>query len=265
MDLSSNFTSFEGRSSRQMDAGPSDTTPYRIVGQIYNTATGKNFYNEAKKYDRGKWEDKYIDREFALSIADEIILAESDWIAARESTTIEAEQAKKAPTEQKINEAINKLDKIEHGHGIFGKLRKYYHQNIRIREYNDLRNLAHSLPRATEAEKSTIIANSNLQKALEKAYDFDPHGHLYRHTRQGDRDALNSEYNDRFFDKTRQEIIDRAIELRRKLEEKGIINYIGILSYPKRKAHEEALEKIEEEKEWERFNNDLNAKRKQKK
>ena len=129
LDLSSNFTSAEGKSSRvasyDMDGhikvhnrGYSGEDR-RIVGQIYETATGKKFNDERRKYRDGKWEDKYVDRELALSMADDIISAESDWRAAGESTTIEAEQAEKAVLEQERNKAKSKLDKIEHGLSIY--------------------------------------------------------------------------------------------------------------------------------------------------
>lgn len=236
LDLSSNFTSAEGKSSRvasyDMDGhikvhnrGYSGEDR-RIVGQIYETATGKKFNDERRKYRDGKWEDKYVDRELALSMADDIISAESDWRAAGESTTIEAEQAEKAVLEQERNKAKSKLDKIEHG--LFGGLKKAFYINFRNKEYNRIYSLANRQPQ-TKAEKATAKADSRMRKALESAYSEDyGYGHhelSYEHTSRDDgyADKVNSEYNDRFFDKARQEKIDRAVELRRRLEADKII------------------------------------------
>lgn len=239
MDLSSNFTSAEGKSSRAAEYDAKGNLQVynngysgkesRIVGQIYETATGKNFHDEESNgnYKDG-WQDKYVDRELALGMADDIISAESDWRAAGESTTIEAEQSEKATLEQEKTEAKNKLDKIEHG--IFGKLKKAFYVNFRNKEYNRLYNLANRQPQ-TKAEQSASRANAKLQKALEAAYSEDyGYGHhrlSYEHTsRDGSySDKINGEYNDKFFDKARKEKIDRAVELRRKLEAEKIVKY----------------------------------------
>lgn len=236
MDLSSNFTSAEGKSSRvasydkhgniQIQHRGYSGEDRRIVGQIYETATGKKFRSEREKFSDGKWEDKYVDRELALGMADDIISAESDWRAVGESTTIEAEQAERAALEQERSKARSKLNKIEHG--IFGKIKKASYVNLRNKEYNRLYNLANHQPQ-TQAEQNTSKANTRLQKALEAAYSED---YGYGHHRLSDEhasrdrnysDEINSEYNDKFFNKTRKEKIDRAVELRRKLEAEKII------------------------------------------
>lgn len=238
MDLSANFTSAEGKSSRvasydkdgniQVHNRGYSGEDKRIVGQVYEVATGKKVREERGKFNDGKWEDKYLDRELALGMADDIISAESDWRAAGESTTVEAEQSEKAILEQERTEAKSKLDKIEHG--IFGKLKKAFYVNFRNKEYNRLYNLANRQPQ-TKAEQSASKANTKLQKALEAAYSEDyGYGHhklSYEHTsRDGSySDKINSEYNDKFFDKARKEKIDRAVELRRKLESEKIVKY----------------------------------------
>lgn len=236
MDLSANFTSAEGKSSRVASYDKNGNVQVhnrgysgedrRIVGQIYETATGKKFREERSKFNDGKWEDKYLDRELALGMADDIISAESDWRAAGESTTIEAEQSEKNTLEQEKSEAKIKLDKIEHG--IFGKLKKAFYVNFRNKEYSRLHNLANRQSQ-TKAEQNASRANAKLQKALEAAYSEDyGYGHhklSYEHTSR-DRsysDKINSEYNNKFFDKAKKEKIDRAIELRRKLEAEGIV------------------------------------------
>ena len=231
MDLSANFTSAEGKTSRaaEYDARGNlmvynngySGKERRIVGQIYETATGKKFKDEELKgnYKDG-WKDKYIDRELALGMADDIISAELSWRTAGESTTIEAEKAEKATLEQERDEAKHKLAKIEHG--IFGKIKKAFYTNFRSKEYSRLYNLANLQPK-TKAEQRTKEANARLQKALEAAYSEDyGYGHHnlnYDHT-YGDgayAGKINSEYNDKFFDKARQEKIDRAVELRKKI------------------------------------------------
>lgn len=236
MDLSVDFTSAEGKSSRAATYNKDGSLQIvnrgysgrerRIVGQLYETATGKDFREEERKFDgaapdSGKWEDKYIDRELALGMADDIIAAESEWRNVGESTTIEAEQAEKADLERKKEQARKKLDKIERG--IFGKLRKAFYVNFRNKEYNEIYNTAHSQPQTT-AEKNAARANAKLQKALEEAYSEDyGYGHhrlSYEHTsRDGTyADKINGEYNDKFFDTKKKEKIDRAIALRRKLQ-----------------------------------------------
>ena len=237
LDLSANFTSAEGKSSRAAEydaegnlhvynngySGKSD----RIVGQLYETATGKNFRDEERKSNyRDGWEDNYIDRELTLGMADDIIAAESSWRAAGESTTPEAEQAEKAVLEQERAEAKSKLDKIEHG--IFGKLKKAFYVNFRNKKYNQIYSLANREPQ-TAAEQYTEWANAKLQSALEAAYSEDyGYGHhklSYAHTSRDNTytDKINSEYNDKFFSQDRQAKIDRAVELRRKLRAEEII------------------------------------------
>lgn len=237
MDFSSDFTSAEGKSSRPAEYDKNGNLQIggrgysgkerRIVGQLYETATGKKFEDEERlKSIDNKWQDEYIDREFSLSMADDIISAESAWRAAGESTTQEAEAAEKAAIEQESASAKAKLEKIERGP--FGKLKKAFFVNFRKKEYYKLYNLAHH-PRQTQAEEATKEANSRLQKSLEAAYSEDyGYGHhklSYEHTRHNGSyaDKINSEYNDRFFDKAKKAKIDRAIELRRRLQSEGII------------------------------------------
>lgn len=238
MDLSANFTSAEGKSSRvatydkdgnlQVHNRGYSGEDRRIVGQVYETATGKKFRDERGHFEDGKWDDKYIDRELALGMADDIISAESDWRAAGESTTIEAEQSEKATLEQEQAEAKGKLEKIEHG--IFGKLKKAFYVNFRNKEYNRLYNLANRQPQ-TKAEQNASKANTRLQKALEAAYSEDyGYGHhklSYEHTsRDGSySDKINGEYNDKFFNEARKKKIDRAVELRRKLQSEKVVKY----------------------------------------
>lgn len=244
MDLSSNFTSAEGKSSRAANYDKngniiSGNTAYsggekRIVGQIYETATGKNYRNEKAHSntmdDNGvrKWDDKYVDRELSISMADNIISAESDWRAVGESTNIEAEQQEKATIEREKAEAKAKLDKLEHG--VFGKLKKALFKSFRGKEYDRLYNTANRKVQ-TSAEARTTVANARLQEALRQAYSEDyGYGHHdlnynHTHTASGRAEAarMDDEFNEQFFDKTRQEKIDRAIELRRKLEADGLI------------------------------------------
>ena len=242
MDLSSNFTSAEGKSSRAASydkngniAGGNTYSggEKRIVGQIYETATGKKFRDEERnvKIVSGvgkKWDDKYVDRELAIGMADDIISAESDWRAVGESTNIEAEQQEKATIEREKAEAKAKLDKLEHG--VFSKLKKALFKSFRGKEYDRLYNTANRKVQ-TSAEARTTVANARLQEALRQAYSEDygyghhdlNYNHTYTATGRAEAARMDDEFNEQFFDKTRQEKIDRAIELRRKLEADGLI------------------------------------------
>ena len=236
MDLSADFTSAEGKSSRVASYDENGNLVIhnngysgenrRIVGQLLETATGKNFQEEKYKLENGKWEDEYVDRELALAMADDIITAESDWRLVADSTSIEDEQAEKEALIQEKDKAKKKLSRIERGP--FGGLKKGLYRGLRKEKYDELYATANREPR-TKAENSAYDANAKLQRALETAYSKD---YGYGHHRLDDErtrrdgvyaDQVNGEFNETFFAKEKQEKIDRAVEIRRKLEADQII------------------------------------------
>jgi hypothetical protein len=233
MDLSGNFTSPEAKTSRVaeynrdgeitvVNSGYSGSE-HRIVGQLLETATGKKFNEERRKFDGEKYDDEYMDRELALGMADDIIEAELEWREAGEGTTVDEQEAERAVLAQEHKDAKNKLAKI--GRGPFGGIKTAFFKLFRGKEYRRLVSIT-AAPPQTEAEKFASSANRKLQKALEAAYSEDygyGHHHL-KHTPDGSyADRVNEEYNNAFFDDSRKEKIDRAVELRRKLREEGII------------------------------------------
>ena len=234
MDLSANFTSPEGKTSRVArydekgeivvthQSGYSGAEK-RIVGQLLETATGKNFNDERKKFDGEKYEDEYVDRELTLGMADDIIAAELSWRMAGEDTTVDEQEAERAVLAQEQADAKKKLAKIDGG--AFGTIKRTLYRIFRGKEHARLLNLAMNQPQ-TEAEKYASAANKKLQKALEAAYseDYGYGHHRLNRTPDGSyADRVNEEYNNVFFDESRKEKINRAVELRRELLEKGII------------------------------------------
>ena len=240
MDLSSNFTSVEGKNSRvatrdedgnENIRGRSYDQAYKVFKPIYETATGKQYYEELDKHyaehgtEEKRWDDEYLDRELSLRLADSIISAESDWRAAGESTTIEAEEAERAALEKEHVDAVDKLSKMNRG--VFGKIKKGLYSIFRGKEYSRLVNVA-SGRRETAAEKNARLANRNLESALRHAYSEDfEYGHhslSYDHSHDENyKDKIDEEYNNKFFDESRKEKINRAVELRRKLVADKII------------------------------------------
>lgn len=233
-ELSNNFTSPEGKTSRvggDMEnlghlhySGGGAATGGDIVKNVLKTATGEDIDRQEREIRDAKniKAGSVIDRRMSMNMADAIISAESDWRSAGETpeATIKAEQNAKA---REVADAKAKLEKFEHGFG--GKIRKTLfkrrHQGLQVELHN-------AENRPTPTERATKEANAKLSKALEAAYSEDyNYGHhrlSYDHSRdRGYQERVNEDYNNIFFSEERKQKIDRAIELRRRLEAEKVI------------------------------------------
>lgn len=214
----------------------------RIVGQLFKILTGEEFRDARDRIEDNNGvinhekRDYLIRDEWKLAMADDIISAESDWLAAGESIDKESELEEKSALEKESAEAKAKIDKIENGR--FGKLKKALWSRFRGEEYNKLYNLANREPR-TQAEEKTRRINNRMRQALEAAYGSNPNHYKDDFYGEEYADKKNEEYNARFSngsneaitengyripdEETRRELIDRAVKLRRKLESEGLI------------------------------------------
>jgi len=234
LELSNGFESAEGKSSRNAyydengelvvrhPLGAYDGDRDRVVAKLWKARTGEK-YGYMGDHPRGEegpdgiehFDDPYLDREWSMGLADKIIKAESDWRAAGESTTIEDEEDLHA----KGAEDKERLDRFEGG--AFGGVRKTFmpRRHERLTE-------AAIESASTPAERATFDADLRLQKALEEAYSPDyGYGHHRlnpEHSQDPEyQERANEEYNDKFFSPENKATIDRAIELRRRLESDG--------------------------------------------
>jgi hypothetical protein len=233
--LSEGFESAEGKTSRNAfsadengeiavrhSSGAYSGDRERVVAKLWEARTGEK-YTYMHEYPRGEegpdgiehYEDPYLDREWSMELADKIIHAESDWRKAGEDTTIEDEETLHAAGERDRK----KLEDFEGG--ALGGIRK----TLMPRRHERLTEAALESA-STPAERATFDADLRLQKALEEAYSPDyGYGHHRlspEHSQDPEyQERANEEYNDKFFSPENKATIDRAIELRRRLEADG--------------------------------------------
>ena len=235
LELSSNFTSPEGKNARLTYKNGDVDAPlgyggggtnfvqglYRGIGKDLNYEEIEDDYDDGT----GHFSDKYFDRGLAMKYADRILAAESDWRQAGKEhgghDDIEMELA--------ARKAKAKLTYFESG--TRGKLRKVFRHNTHQQLENELTS-AESRLRQQSTGAKTSNADARLKDALAYAYaeDFHHGEHKYSHEHTYGRDAAayqereNEKYNEMFFgDAERQKKIDRAIELRRKLMAEKVI------------------------------------------
>ncbi len=212
VELSENFTSAEGRSSRA--ASPRPDGSVFVYGQGYSG-------HEDRVVERIEGKDgAHMDREWTLGLADNIIHAESDWRAAGESTTIEEQEEQQGELDANTARRQARLERFERGFG--GRMRQKFFPGKHGRLLAEAEN---AVRRETEAGQKTKEADEKLKHALEAAYS-DEYG--YGHHRIDDErkaDEVNDEYNEKFFgDEERQRKIDRAVELRRRLVSDDVLD-----------------------------------------
>ncbi len=228
MDLSSGFTSPEGKASRVV-AKERDGSE-RIIGRGYDTdsrfaepllarATSKEELKAIKQRDReglmkGEFRDpsgaissnEYLDRAHSLKLADSILSAEASWRRGGEMFD-----------QEKYDEAKNALEAYKEKDSKKFFLTKLFTRGKRKRE---LAALEQTYAEAGKGLKVTADADRSLQGALSEAYDeeygYGSHKEAYGTTTE-EKSARNEKFNNQFFSKENQEKIERAIALRDKL------------------------------------------------
>lgn len=232
MDLSSGFTSPEGKASRVVSKGRdgSETIVNRgysgdskLAESLLERATSKEELKAIKKRDHegimsGEFRDpngaissnEYLDRAHSLMMADNILRAEALW----------EEGGKKAESfdEAKHNAAKDALEQYKEKDSKKFFLTKFFTRKKRAAELSRLE--AEVENTSMKGGLETAVADGALKTALSEAYDTDygygSHKEAYG-TSKEEIERRNEQFNNQFFSKENQAKIARAVALRNKL------------------------------------------------
>ena len=169
------------------------------------------------------YENEDLDRAHTLRMVDSILSGEQEWRNAGE------EYAEAQATLAKAVEDLNTLKEEHQSKGFFGRMATTLKFRKKAKAISEM--VAKAQADLSRAEMRSQNGNRTIAGSLEAAYSPDYHygnhqlsyEHRYGEDAQEYQDQINEEYNDKFFganDSARQEKINRALELRKALEQK---------------------------------------------
>lgn len=231
LDLSSNFTSAEGRLSRaaKVDKDGNAQVSNRgysndrdMVEVLAKKAGYEMDWSDDSKKEGVTLQDfhynnPYADRALAMKMADKILFAQQAWRDGGEAF---------GDAKQDVVAAEAALHEFQETDEKKSWLKKLLTSQKRKQERQSLeRRLVSARAKLKGAEDRTHFGNRGIYDALNQAYSEDyGYGHhslSYEHEQdKGYKEKANVEYNQRFFgydDPERQAKVERALELRKKL------------------------------------------------